>query len=90
MNLAMKVFVTAAEPLTARWDGVDYELGKEPVEVEYGILEHWKNSYKEIEFTVKELTPEQIESRQPVNPLEANDRGTAFSQLKRRKKASGE
>lgn len=85
-----KVFVTSTESFTARWDGINYEIGKQPVEVELGVLEHWQKTHKGMEFTVKELTQEEIESRQPVNPLEENDRGQAFSTLKRRRRASGE
>lgn len=69
------------EPLTAMWDGKEYELGKEPLEVRRGIAEHWIGVHGE-QLRIEELPAEVIEQRTPANPLEDNNRGAAFADLK--------
>lgn len=78
------VHVYSDNPALARWDGKEYRLGSEPVEVKRGIAEHWKGVHKGIH--IKELPAEVIEQRVPENPLEQNNRGTAFAELKKGKK----
>lgn len=79
-------------PFEARWDGKDYVIDKEPIEIEQGIAEHWSNLYPAANLRIEEVPQEVIEKRQPLNPLEDNNRGEAFAALKKpqRRKASGE
>lgn len=83
-DLAKHVYVYSDNPVTARWDGKEYFLGSEPVEVPKGVAIHWKERIKWIRY--EEIPPEVIEQRIPENPLEENDRGEAFAELKRKKK----
>lgn len=81
----------ASEPFKGRWDGVDYVIDKEPLEIHRGVAEHWQNVHKNAQLRIEEIPPEVVEKRKPENPLEANDRGAAFAALKKpRKKASDE
>ena len=77
------------EPITAMWDGKEYELGKEPVEVRRGIAEHWIGVYGE-QLRIEDIPAEVIEQRKPVNPLEENNRGQAFAGLKKEKQRKGD
>lgn len=90
----MKIYLynDAKEPFTGRWDGVDYTIDKEPLEIHKGIAKHWQEVHRDAQLRIEDIPQEEIEKRKPVNPLEDNDRGTAFSALKRpgRKKAVGE
>lgn len=73
--------INDGEPITALWDGKEYELGKEPVEVRRGVAEHWISVHGE-QLRIEELPAEIIEQRKPSNPLEDNNRGQAFAGLK--------
>lgn len=80
-----------SEPITAIWDGKEYELGKEPVEIEQGVATHWQDRYPDAKLRIEDVPQAVIQQRIPVNPLEVADRGEAFAAIKRpRKKASGE
>jgi hypothetical protein len=81
MSLDKNVLVFSDDPCTAIWDGKDYELGAEPVEVKRGIAEHWSALHPDIR--IEELPTELIEQRTPENPLEQNNRGGAFPGLKK-------
>lgn len=83
--------INDSEPFTAKWDGIEYELTQEPLEIERGVAEHWMDRYPEAELRIEEILGESIEPRTNMNPLEANDRGEAFAALKpKRRKASEE
>ena len=86
----MIYLINDSEPFTAKWDGVEYELCSSPVEVEQGIAEHWIERYPDAKLRIEDVPHEIIEQRRPSNPLEANDRGKAFTSIRRNKKASGE
>lgn len=60
------------------WDGKEYELSKEPVEVKRGVAEHWQGLH---DIRIEEVPEGVIEQRTPVNPLEQNNRGKAFARL---------
>lgn len=93
MDLAklVNVFNDAREAFEARWDGVDYRITKEPVQVNLGVFQHWQKIYPDAKIRYEEISAEEIAKRQPKNPLESNERGEAFAGLKRpRRKASGE
>lgn len=83
-DLAKHVHVYSDNPIIARWDGKEYRLGSEPVEVPLGVAIHWQGVHKGIRY--EDIPPEVIEQRIPENPLEENDRGEAFAELKRKKK----
>jgi hypothetical protein len=91
MELGTLVYVynDAKEPLTARWDGKDYTLTTEPTRVQYGVVEHWNKVHK-VQLRVETVPPEEIAVKPIVNPLEDNDRGEAFSAIKRRGRKAGE
>ena len=72
-----------SEPFTAMWDGKTYELTSDPLEVEKGIAEHWQQRHPELQLRIESISAEEIEKRDPVNPLEVNDRGEAFASIKR-------
>lgn len=81
-----------SEPFAAMWDGKEYELGAEPLRIQAGVAEHWIGVHKHAALRMEEIEAETVEPRSPINPLEATDRGEAFSAIKRRgpRKASGE
>lgn len=92
LNQMIYLYNDSKEPFEARWDGVDYKISKEPLEIQRGVAEHWQNVHKDASLRVEDVPQEVIDKRKPVNPLEDNDRGKAFAELKRpgRRKASGE
>lgn len=93
MSLEKMIYLynDAKEPFEARWDGIDYTIDREPLEITRGVAEHWQSEYKDAQLRMEDVPAEVIEKRRPANPFEANDRGAAFEGLKRtRKKASGE
>jgi len=93
MDLAKMIYLyNDSAPITAKWDGKEYELTSNPVEVQLGIAEHWVKRFPNAQLRIEDVPTEVIEKRKPVNPLESNDRGTAFAELKRpgRRKASDE
>lgn len=84
-DLAKHVHVYSDNPIIARWDGKEYRIGnREPVEVKLGVAEHWKGIHKGIR--IEEIPAEVIEQRIPQNPIEENNRGEAFQELKNTKK----
>lgn len=89
-ELGRLVYVYSEEPAEAAWDGKQYELGGEGVKVKYGVAIHWQNTLNCLR--IEDIPTTEPAEREIVNPLEANDRGAAFSGLKRpgRRKASGE
>lgn len=94
-NLSQNIYLynDAAEAFTGRWDGVDYTIEREPLEIARGVAEHWQRAHKDAQLRIEDVPEEVIEKRAVKNPLEDNDRGTAFAGLKRpgrRPKASGE
>jgi hypothetical protein len=88
MNLDKNVLVFSDDPCTAIWNSKEYELGTEPVEVKRGIAEHWLGLHPDIR--IEEISAEVIEQRTPVNPLEQNNRGAAFADLKKGKEEDEE
>lgn len=82
--------INDSDPFTAMWDGKVYWLTAEPLEVEKGIAEHWQQRHPEAKLRIEEIAASQIERRDPVNPLEANDRGEAFASIKRTRKQKEE
>lgn len=80
-ELSKIVYVSSQEPVTAMWDGKEYHLSKDPVQLPYGIVHHWKSIY---DLDIKDVPPEDIERRQIVNPLEIENQGEAFAAVKRR------
>lgn len=80
-ELSKTVYVSSPEAITAMWDGKEYKLSKDPVQLPYGIVYHWKSSY---ELDVKDVPPEEIERKKIVNPLEIENQGEAFAGVKRR------
>lgn len=96
MSLEKMIYLynDAKQPFEARWDGVDYTIDKEPLEITRGVAEHWMNVHKDAQLRIEDVPAEVIEKRRPANPLEENDRGQAFAELKKprgtRAKASEE
>lgn len=82
--------INDSEPFTAMWDGKEYILTDEPLEVEKGIAEHWQQRHPEAILRIESIAAEEVERRDPTNPLEANDRGEAFAGIKRTRKKSNE
>lgn len=82
-ELAIPVHVRA--DITAKWDGKQYDL-REGVIVKYGTVVSWQHAYPKVQFEVSDVTAEQKAAKEIVNPLESNDRGTAFEGLGRRKR----
>lgn len=80
-SFARNVHVTAE--LTARWDGKEYDL-RDGVEVKYGIVEHWQGLYPDTTIHIEEAKEISAPDKPVGNPLEAMDRGAAFSGLKQR------
>lgn len=71
------------------WDGKTITIkSKEKEEMIKGLAEHFVRKHGEHKLSIKELTPEEIKKRIPENPLEENDRGEAFAQLKKKRTAT--
>lgn len=67
-----------------RWDGKDITLEPgDSVEVQAGVAEHFKVRHPDADLRIEEIVKEEIEPREPGNPLETNNRGTAFGKLKK-------
>lgn len=81
-GLEREVHVTA--PIVGRWDGKDVDL-TEGLTIKVGLLQHFQNVHKGIEFQVEDVKPSVRDSKEIVNPLEENDRGEAFAALKKPK-----
>lgn len=79
-----KQYVRVTADISATWDGVDHDLS-EGIVIQYGVVELWKKINPNVAFTVSEVASEDFTPNKPIiNPLEENDRGEAFSGLKRR------
>lgn len=76
--------INDSDPFTAMWDGKVYWLTSDPLEVEKGIAEHWQQRHPEASLRIELIAASEIDRRDPINPLEANDRGEAFAGIKRR------
>lgn len=64
----------------SKWDGKEVKINKgKHIEVTYGLAMHFKEQDADLE--IKEIEPEPIEKREPVNPLTENNRGEAFEGL---------
>jgi len=86
MDLGKNVRVYSDNPILAKWDGNQYRLGKDPVEVKLGVALHWQERHRGIR--IEDIPPEVIEQRIPQNPLEDAGRGEAFPELKKKKRKS--
>lgn len=65
------------------WDSKPFIVKKgKHIEVVKGLADHFIEIYPDAELEIKEIkVKEEIEPRQPVNPLEETHRGTAFEGL---------
>lgn len=81
-ELSRIVHVTADKVI--HWDGKEIDLSK-GVELPYGIVYHYSTLDPDTEFDVKPVTPLEPPVKEIVDPLEANDRGIAFSGLRSRR-----
>lgn len=72
--------VNVKADITAVWDSKTYDLSQ-GVQVKYGVVVAWESIYKGVEFYVTDIGEEEIQSREIKNPLEENDRGSAFASL---------
>lgn len=62
------------------WDSKPVKIAKgKHIEVVYGLALHFKEQSEDLEIKLPE--PEVVEQREPVNPLEDNNRGSAFEGL---------
>lgn len=90
-DLAKVVYLyNDSEPFSAKWDGKEYTLSKDPTEIQLGVAQHWQNRFKGAALRIEEIPTAEIERRRPTNPLEDNDRGEAFAGVRKRRKASDE
>lgn len=86
-RLAELVKVSAKKDVYPVWDSTEYDLsGKNTVQVKRGVAEVWKESYPDAGITYEKVESKQSRtSRTPQDPLEDNNRGTAFADLKKDK-----
>lgn len=62
------------------WDGKEVKINKgDSIEVVRGLAQHFMEQSDELE--IEEIEPEEPEKREPGNPLEDNNRGSAFEEL---------
>lgn len=62
------------------WDSKEVKINKgKHIEVVYGLALHFQEQDPDLEIKLPE--PEEVESRDPVNPLEDVNRGKAFGEL---------
>jgi hypothetical protein len=86
-RLSELVKVSAKKEVYPVWDSVEYDLsGKNTVQVKRGVAEVWKESYPDAGISYEKVETKQSRaSRTPQDPLEDNNRGTAFADLKKEK-----
>lgn len=78
------VKVSSKKDIYPMWDGSEYDLsGKNTVQINRGVAEVWKESYPDAGITIEKVEAKQSRSsRTPQDPLEENNRGSAFADLK--------
>ncbi|UKS27202.1 hypothetical protein LOZ80_38080 [Paenibacillus sp. HWE-109] len=78
------LFNEGTSDFEGRWDGKDILLEPgDSVEVQAGVAEHLIQRHEDADLRIEEIEKEEIETREPGNPLETNNRGTAFGKLKK-------
>ncbi|MBB6731888.1 hypothetical protein [Cohnella zeiphila] len=80
--LEEEVYVTAQDPVTLRFGGIDYEINGKPTMLKRGVAYHWQQQGHDVQTS--DVPQSEIEARIVSNPLEENDRGEAFPGLKKR------
>lgn len=79
-KLDLNKLVNVKADITAMWDGKEYDLSN-GVQVKNGVLVAWKTLHKGVDFYTSDIEQGETPSREVKNPLEENDRGSAFSSL---------